>query len=112
MPRKVGVQPYARSDADSGTVPETWPSAPAIAVSAVSSANRRRGNHEAASRMTLMKVKASPRPTSARPSTASGIEVADANSTSPTAMDSSAATSIRRGPNRSAMMPAGICITR
>ncbi|GAA4501287.1 hypothetical protein GCM10023191_051110 [Actinoallomurus oryzae] len=112
VPRKVGVQPYARRAADSGTVPPTWPSDPVIAVSAVSTANRRRGNQEAARRTTLMNVKASPRPTMPRPRTASGREVATANSASPRAMHSSATPSIRRGPNRSAMMPLGICMTR
>ena len=58
---------------------------------------------------TLMKVSASPAPTSTRAATASGMVPATASSTCPAAMVNAPAATSRRAPNRSSSMPTGTC---
>ncbi len=72
--RKDALHPAAPSRATSGMAAAIWPSWPRMPVSWMISGARPGGNHRGTSRSTLMKVIASPAPTSTRPSTASPTE--------------------------------------
>ena len=79
-------------------------------VSWVKTGARRGGNQTVTRRSTLMKVRASPVPTSTRASTAPGTVSAVASTACPAAMTSAPAVTMRREPNRSSSTPLGTCI--
>ncbi len=73
--RKAGVQPAECRTKANGTTLKSCPSCPDMPVSWVSSGTRAGANQSGISRMTEMKVMASPAPTSTRPSTPAGNAV-------------------------------------
>jgi hypothetical protein len=93
----------------SGYAARTWPSWPMMPVSWVISGTLRPGNHSDTTRRTLMKVIASPAPTSTRAATAVGTSVATASSACPAAIVTAPAATIAREPKRSSASPTGIC---
>ena len=107
--RNAGVQPRVCSNAASGTAESTCPSWPTSPVSWVITGTRRAGNHAVTTESTLMKVSASPMPTSTRAAIASGSEPASARSSWPAAIASAPAVISARPPNRSSSRPTGIC---
>ena len=70
---------------------------------------RRGGSQAVTSRSMLMKVTASPAPTSTRPTRASGTFGLTASSVCPSAMKAAPVAIRMRGPNRSSSSPAGTC---
>ena len=78
-------------------------------MSWVISGTVRPGNHSETSRSTLMKVMASPAPTSTRAATAVGTSEASASTSWPAAIVSAPARIIRREPSRSSATPTGTC---
>jgi hypothetical protein len=78
-------------------------------VSCVITGTRRGGNQATTTASTLMKVNASPAPTSTRAAMASGSPVATASSSCPAAITSAPVTTSVRAPNRSSSTPAGTC---
>ena len=62
------------------------------------------------SRITLTKIIASPAPSTARAPTATGNDVANANTSCPAVISTSPVRSIARDPNRSSSTPIGICM--
>ena len=79
----------------------------AIEIDTMTTGTVRPGNHSGTSRSTLMKVIASPAPTSTRATTAVGTLSARASTSCPTAMVTAPATIIFREPNRSSSTPTG-----
>jgi hypothetical protein len=93
---KAVVQPGPCSSAANGSADSTCPSWPSRPVSWVISGTRRAGNQAVTTESTLMKVSASPAPTSTRAVTASGMVSATASSNCPAAMVSAPTTISRR----------------
>ena len=94
----------------SGTAEATAPSWPSSPVSWTISGLRRGENQTMTSRITLMKVIASPQPTSTRPPTASARFAETAKRSWPQAMTPAPISSIRLEPSRSTRTPTGICM--
>ena len=78
-------------------------------MSWVTSGACRTRNHTVTSRITLTKIVASPAPSSARASTASGNDVAKANASCPMVIRARPLSSRTRDPYRSSSTPIGIC---
>ena len=107
---KARVQPSSESARVSGAaarIAPTWPTCP---VSWVTSGAWRTRNQADTSRITLTKIIASPAPTTARAPTATGNEVANANTSWAAVINTSPVSSSARDPNRSSSTPVGICM--
>ena len=92
-----------------GTTLKSWPSWPDMPVSWVSSGTRAGANQSGMSRITEMKVMASPAPTSTRPRTPPGMFSAKASWSWPSPISTAPPAIMAREPNRSTSTPTGIC---
>ncbi len=105
----VLVQPSswrAKANGAAAMIAPIWPTWPVIWVTTGAWRTR---NHSATSRITLTKIVASPAPSTALASTATGNDVAYANISCPSDISASPASSSTRDPYRSSSTPIGIC---
>ncbi len=110
MAPKVVLQPAVCRACARTTVVNRLPPVPTRPVSWATNGLRAAGNQRAAIRSTLMKVIASPQPSTARDASAGANAVENANASCPALIRATPSSSTRRGPIRSTSRPTGICI--
>ncbi len=110
LPPNAAVQPTPCSSRASTRVETRLPAMPTRPASWATSGPRRAGNQRVPSRRTLMKVMASPQPSSAREASAMPYDGERANPTWPAVNSTTPMASTFLVPSRSTSRPTGICM--